>query len=299
MKFRAPVRHVQRGNLTASEASRIDSSDLTPSSRLRGAHSRTRILAFSALLISLLISLLGGSASQAALFLDLSSVTPGGPGTGAFSGTLGGITVTGSIAGSPSVFAFNATGAGISNSTTDNSSPQYSYSTVFSPTVATTDRIGFSYIGGATNVVSMSFGSPVTNPVFHVANLDNAQFSFAGLAGLTSMTLLNGNGGGGDGLAVIGSPSFSIIDANATTSDATLPTSTPPIAGGRSGYGSVQLNGTFSTIAFGVGASGPGADINGGSFTLSIVPEPGSLVLAGLGALSMVGFTRRRGRKSA
>ena len=241
---------------------------------------------------------LGGATVQADVFLDLTTVTPGGPGLGSFSGTLGGIAVTGSIAGAPSVFSINPTGAGISNSTTDGSSLQYGYSTVYSPTIASTDRIGYSYLGGATNTVILTLASPVTNPVIHVANLDVTQFSFAGLAGLTSMTLLNGNGGGGDGIAVVGGPSFSIGDFNPATSDATLPTSSPPIAGARSAYGSVQLNGTFTTIAFGVGASGPGADIGGGSFTMSIVPEPRSLILVGLGALGAAGFTRRRAPRS-
>ena len=266
---------------------------MNPPFKLRGAPIATRIIASCALLASLL----GGSTGKAALFLDLATVAPGGPGVGTFSGTIGGISVTGSVSGSPSVFSINGTGAGIGNSTTDGSSPQYGYSTVYSPTIALTDRVGFTYLTGATNVVTITFGSPVTNPVFHVANLDSAQFSFTGLAGLTSMTLLNGNGGGdGDGLTVTGSPSFSILDANGTTSDATLPTSTPPIAGARSAYGSVQLNGTFTTVAFGVGTVGPGTD--NGSFTLSIVPEPGSLMLAGMGLLSAAGFTRRRGRKT-
>jgi hypothetical protein len=57
----------------------------------------------------------------------------------------------------------------------------------------------------------------------------------------------------------------------------------------------VQLNGTFSVIAFGVGSSGvPGTDT--GSFTISVVPEPGSLILVGLGALGISGFTWRRRR---
>lgn len=247
---------------------------------------------------AMLAGFFSGSSCEAALFLDLTSVTPGGPGLGAFSGTLGGIAVTGSVAGSPSVFSISATGLGISDSTTDGSSPQYSYSTVYSPTIALTDRIGYSYLGGATNFVTLTFSSAVTDPVFHVANLDVTQFSFTGLAGLTSMTLLNGNGGGGDGIAVAGGPSFSIVDANALTSDATPPTLSAPTAGPRSAYGSVQLNGTFTTIAFGVGASGPGADIGGGSFTISIVPEPGSMLLMGLGVSCMVGFTRRRARRS-
>ena len=70
---------------------------------------------------------------------------------------------------------------------------------------------------------------------------------------------------------------------------------TPPIAGARSAYGSVQLDGTFSTISFGAGSAGFSDD---GSFTISIVPEPGSLILAGMGLLSAAGFTRRRMRKN-
>ena len=280
-------------NLTGRAASWIRESKPTSPPKPLGTHAMKPLIISCTLLVSLL-----GSTGRADSFLDLTSLTPGGPGLGAFSGTLGGVSVTGSVAGSPSVLALNVTGAGISNSTTDGTSPQFSYSTVFSPTSATTDRIGFSYIGGATNSISISFGAPITNPVFHIANIDNAQFTFVGTAGLTSMTLLNGNGGGGDGIAILGSPSFSIIDTNPTTSDATPPTSFPPTTGARSGDGSVQLNGTFSTINIGVGASGPGTDIGGGSFTLSVVPEPGSLILAGIGALSLAGFSRRRGRSN-
>lgn len=95
-----------------------------------------------------------------------------------------------------------------------------------------------------------------------------------------------------------GAPFASLLvhDASPGTSDPTPPTVTPPTAGTRSAYGSVQLTGTFSTISFGAGTAGPGTD--DGSFTISIVPEPGSLILAGMGLLSAAGFTRWRGRKN-
>ena len=266
---------------------------------LRGAHIVTRSIAFCALLTALL----GGSTSRAALFLDLSVVTPGSVGTpgAGFTGTLGGIVVTGTIAtGAPS-FSFNAVGAGIGGSTIAGTSPQYSYSTVYSPTIALTDRVGFTSLGVSTNVITISFSLPVTNPVFHVANLDGAEFNFTGTPGLTTLTLLKGNDGAGDGIDPLfgGAPFLShlVHDATATpaSSDATPPSTTPPIAGARSAYGSVQLDGTFSTISFGAGSAGFSDD---GSFTISIVPEPGSLILAGMGLLSAAGFTRRRMRKN-
>ena len=258
----------------------------------------TRIIASCAVLISLL----GGGTGRAAIFLDLSGVTPGSVGAGAFTGSLGGILVTGSIAaGPPASFFFNAIGAGIGGSTIAGTSPQFSYSTVYSPTAATTDRVGFTSLGTATNVITISFSLPVTNPVFHVANLDWAEFNFSATPGLTTLTLLKGNDGDGDDIDPLfgGAPFLShlVHDAAPGTSDPTPPSSTPPIAGSRSAYGSVQLDGTFSTISFGAGTGGPFTD--DGSFTLSIVPEPSSLILAGIGALGVAGFTRRRGRSPA
>ena len=172
---------------------------------------------------------------------------------------------------------------------------------MYSPTIALTDRVGFTSLGTATNVITISFSSPVTNPVFHVANLDWATLNFSATVGLTTLTLLKGNDGAGDGIDPLfgGVPFSSLLvrDADPTTSDPTPPSVTPPLAGTRSAYGSVRLTGTFSTVNFAAGTAGPFAD--DGSFTLSIVPEPGSLILAGIGALGMAGFTRRRGRKTA
>lgn len=266
-----------------------------PDSPNNGLRAPRRVLGCGAVILGLL----AGGASRADLFLDLTSVTPGSSGVGAFSGTLGGITVTGSITSAIPVFLFNAPGPGIGNSTIDGSSPQFSYSTVFSPTTPFTDRVGFTYLAGAGSTVAMTFSSPVTNPVFHVANLDWAGFSFGPTPGLTSLTLLNGNNGpDSDGIdPTFGGAPYSFVfvrDVNPSTTDATLPSSAPPSVGfPRSADASVQLNGTLSAIVFAVDAFGPTGD-SGGSFTISIVPEPSSMLLAGLGALGLAGLIRRR-----
>ncbi len=243
------------------------------------------------------------SAVRADIFLDLASVTPGGVGVGAFSGSLGGIAVAGIIVpGSPPSFSFNPTGFGIDSSTIDGSSPQYSYATVFGPITGTlptgTDRIGWTSAGLATNVVTLTFSSPVTNPVLHVANMDLAQFGFAGTVGLSTLTLLKGNDSGSEGLDFLGlsSPGKFIQDAAPGTSDSTLPGFAPPVSGPRSAYGSVRLNGTFTSLSFGVGTNGPGTDVGGGSFTISVVPEPGSMLLIRLSAMAWAGFVRCRAR---
>jgi hypothetical protein len=250
---------------------------------------------------AVLIGLLAGAVGRADVFLDVTAVTPGGPGIGTFSGTLGSIAVAGSISGPPAFF-FTTTGSGIGDSTIDGSSPQFSYSTVFSPTVSLTDRIGFTYLATAGNLVSLTFSAPITDPVFHIANFDWAAFSFAPTLGLSSLTLLNGNDGpDGDGIdPAFGGPAYSSLlvwDANPSTSDSTPPGGLPPSSGTRSGYASVQLNGTFSSIGFVVDAMGPFSD--NGSFTISAVPEPGSLGLIGLGVVGMTIFRRRRSQSRA
>lgn len=238
--------------------------------------------------MSVLVVVLSSHALQAQVtFLDVSSVTAGGPGAGTFTGSLGAITVTGSITalGGPASFFFNGAtpglGGAIGDSTIDNLSPQYSYPTIYSSTLPGTDRIGWSSLGLKTEQIVITFSAPVTNPVFHVANIDWAQFAFVGLPGLTSIAYLSGNGGG-DGLdtSAAALALLRVQDFDPTTADGTPPGLIPPVAGPRSGYGSIQLNGTFTTIFFGAGTAGPFSDVGGGSFTIS-VPEPGTWILIG------------------
>ncbi len=237
--------------------------------------------------------------SQAAVFLDLfpGGVTPGSIGVGTFAGTLGGISVSGSITGPAPAFAFNAPSPLTGGSTTDGSSPQFSYSSVFSPTAPFTDRIGFTYTlpPGGTDIVTITFSSPVTNPVFHFANFSGVAFNFGPTPSFSSLTLLAGNGGAGDGIdpSFGGAPySFAQVqDLVPGLEDGIPPTVPPPIAGPRAAYASVQINGTFSTIVFVTDGMGP--PIDNGSFTISI-PEPGSAMLAVLGVSGSACFTRRR-----
>lgn len=238
---------------------------------------------------------------RADLFLDVVFLTPGAAGVGSFSGTLGGVSVSGSISslGGPPVFSFTSPGPGLGDSTIDGSSPQFGHAGVFSPVAAAADRVGFTYTALAGNLVTLAFGSPVTDPVFHVANLDWAAFSFAPTPGFSSLTLLAGNDGmDGDGVDPAfggGAYSFALVrDMLPPTTDTTPPAGAPPVAGDRSAYASVRINGTFSSLSFVTDAMGPFAD--GGSFSLSrAVPEAGSAVLVMVGSVVLAGFARQRG----
>ena len=241
--------------------------------------------------------------SQAAVFLDLLpvvGVTPGSVGTGSFTGTLGGIVVSGAIvAGTPGAFSFNAPGPLTGSSTIDGSSPQFSYASVFSDTAPLTDRVGFSYgPAGGTDTVVITFSSPVTNPVFHVANLSGVAFNFGPTPGFAGLTLLAGNGGADlDGIdPAFGGIVYSfahIQDKAPGAEDSTPPFVPPPTFGTspRAAYGSVQINGTFTTLVFVTDGMGPATD--DGSFTISI-PEPGSVLLAIFGAACPACFRHRR-----
>ncbi len=239
--------------------------------------------------------------SAQAGFLDITTLTSGS--TGSFTGTLDGVSVTGVLTAMPGHLQFNGPGTDDLSSTIDNTSPQYRYSSVYTPFQAATDRVGYTLIGGTTGTaqLTIAFGQAITNPVFQVANLDSMVYDFSLTPGLTGLTLLSGNGGGGDGLTVNG---LVIEDANPRTLALIGPTNPPPLTGGRSAYGSVQLDGTFNslTINLNFNPNTPAGDGDGENFTLATVPEPSGLALLGCGVLIIAlrrQFRRRfAGRKA-
>ena len=254
---------------------------------IAGRASRSKVLS-----VVITVLLLAGSTCFAADFLDITTLTPGGAGIGSFTGSLGGVGVTGALTTGPGT-TFNAVGPGIGGSTIAGSSPQWSYGAIYTPTTPLGDRVGFSQVspGGGTAFVTVSFASPMTDLVFHVANLDwsTLEFSPSTAGGLTGLTLLSGNGGAGDGLGVSGT---AITDMAPATADGTPPSSPPPTTGPRSAYGSVLLSGTYSSLDF-LMFTGPGTD--NANFTLSSsVPEPGAATLMAMGAAGMLLRRRRR-----
>ena len=108
--------------------------------------------------------LLGGATSAFPGFLDLISVTPGP--SGSFIGTLGPVGVSGSIttpaAGGLYVFNGVAGPSPYESSTIDNSSPQYSYKDLYTPSTAATDRVGYTSFSGTNNraTITITFSAP-------------------------------------------------------------------------------------------------------------------------------------------
>lgn len=235
---------------------------------------------------------------SAQTFLDITALATGT--SGSFNGTIGAaIPVFGAIFSPGGGFAFNATDANsVGGSTVNNTSTQFGYASIFSPSIAQTDRIGFSRpAGSGTATVQIAFGAPVLNPVFHFANLDVASFNFSMTAGV-SLTLLSGNGGSGDGLGVSGT---TVADLNPATALEQTASTAPTTTGNRSGYGSVQLNGMYQLVYFTVTANPQSTFGDNGSFTISlaptVVPEPGTVVLVAGGLLGLVSMRRFRRRR--
>jgi hypothetical protein len=113
----------------------------------------------------LLGAVVAGSEVRAGVFLDLASLNSGTNGT--FTGTLDGVAVSGSISTTDPHFEFSAIGTDYFHSTTDNSSPQYSYASVYTPTIVATDRVGYALFGGfgvRAATITITFGSPSLPP---------------------------------------------------------------------------------------------------------------------------------------
>ena len=258
------------------------------------------LLSISALTSSILIAT--PQAKAAVVFLDLNTFTPGGPGTGTFAGTLGGVNVTGSIlaGGSSNFQILGINPTDWAGTTIDNTTPQYSYSNIYTPSQNLGDRVGYGMFAGASSqsaTLTIQFSSPVTNPTFHVANLDGMIYDFSDPSnGSIALSLLSGNGGGGDGLTVDTTNKI-IADANPFTGVGLSPFTPPPTTGTRSAYGSVELLGTFSTLNIKLQGN-PSLTIagDGGSFIISTtVPEPSTVLsLLTLGTLGAASTLKRK-----
>ncbi|MDB5326038.1 MAG: hypothetical protein JWM57_1607 [Phycisphaerales bacterium] len=221
-------------------------------------------------------------------FLDLTSVSSKGFGDtfNGFTGTLDGNLVTGSAVSTAKPYVFSPVGPGTSIdstiSTIDNGSPQYSYASVFDPVVPLTDRVGFASVNGAAAVVTITFATPVTNPHFHIAGMSGPNYTFALTDGLTSVSTVRSNGGFGDGFQLVGN---TVSDALGGQYQGVRPMETPQLSGPRAAYGTISLNGTFTTLTINVACPGAG----GGSFTLSSVPEPLATSFVGIGCAVLLG----------
>lgn len=241
--------------------------------------------------------LLLSAASPAAFadLLDLTSVTAGA--AGSFTGTLNGVAVNGAITTTTPNFHFSpavSAGANYPDSVVNGTSPQYSYTDIYSDTAPLADQVGYVTVSGTSNLatITITFGSAIENPIFQVANLDGMQYDFSNTAGLGGLTLLSGNGGAdGDGILVTGDV---IADANLKTIVGQAPGDQPFVSGARSAYGSVELLGDFTTLTIDV--SNPGNLGDGGSFTLAAtpVPEPGSVILLATFCAGLAIRLRRR-----
>lgn len=243
------------------------------------------------------------SAQAANVFLDVEQVTPGNANNGAFTGTLNGVAVSGQLSGPGSHAVIFNVGSAAYASTTDGSSPQFSYGSVFSPSQSQADRIGYgndldnTY---APSRLTINFAQTMTNLLFHVANLDGSIFDFSATGGLTGITLSSGNGDGSDGLGVSGK---SLFDYDPESIVYQGPEDQPfASTESRSAYGSVLLAGSYNQLIIDISTnpaltiyqhSVNGVGQDGGSFTLSApVPVPTAFWLFGSGLLVLVGRFR-------
>lgn len=246
--------------------------------------------------ISLLFLGAGGAPAFADL-MDLTSVMRGA--SGSFTGTLNGIAVTGAITSSTPNFTFSPAvlaNPDFPDSVIDGSSAQYSYSNIYADTSPQADQVGYVTEVNSFNpaTITVTFGSPIVNPIFQVANLDGMQYDFSPTVGLGGLVLLSGNGGNGDGIQVSGDV---ISDANTGTIVGQRPNEAPLTSGARSAYGSIELLGSFETLTIDV--SNPGDLGDGGSFTFAAapVPEPWSWSLLAIVCAILAIRARRRYRQ--
>lgn len=171
-------------------------------------------------------------------FLDVDEFTPGG--AGQFTGQLDksnvqGFVVAASAGGLSSVGSIQSFLA----TNIDGDSPQFSFGSSFAPTQELGDRIGYGTVG-ETLLIQIDFDPPVTGLTFHAANLDGAtlDFSPSGLKD-NQIQITNSNGN------ITKLPEAQIEGGIAIPFNGVLDP-----AGADSGYGSISLSGTFSSLLF-------------------------------------------------
>jgi hypothetical protein len=236
---------------------------------------------------------LGVSAAHADFF-QINTLT-NGP-TGTFTGTLSGVSVTGSVSKSDnSTLRLNAPTDPTNSwelSVINGTSPQFSYNSVYAYTTPLTDTVGYTKFQSTVNKgqITISFGHAFTNLVFEIANLDGSVWDFSNTSGLSGLNLLSGNGGAdGDGLGVSG---MTMLDLNPSTAIGQGQSTTPLTSGPRSAYGSVELLGTYSSLTIDISTAATGGG-DGGNFTLvDPVPEPASIALLGDVLVCLAGSKR-------
>lgn len=135
-----------------------------------------RLFAVSAMLTQ-------ASAQASNVFLDVEQVTQGNTADNAtFAGTLNGVAVSGQLSGPGSHTVLSEVNSTLSGSTIDGSSIQFSYVAVFSPSQNQADRVGYGNDLDTTYALSrltISFAQTMSNPVFHIANLNGSIFNFS------------------------------------------------------------------------------------------------------------------------
>ena len=91
---------------------------------------------------ALIFSLLSAGSTAQAGIIDLSSVTPGSIGVGAFVGTLDGNAFTASLISGSTNFSITAVGTGFGDSVINNMSPEFSDASIYSPDQLLSDKLG-------------------------------------------------------------------------------------------------------------------------------------------------------------
>jgi hypothetical protein len=164
------------------------------------------------------------------------------------------------------------TGSDINFGLTDGSFTGFNFS-FFDPPLATSDVVEFKADPSSVFTYTISLSLPLTNPRLHLASLASI-LDFSGI----SLTKLSGQ----SSFAVSGSTVSGQVDAGGS--------------GFNDSNGTIQLNGTFTSITF--TAQAPPAISDGIDMQLGVaaVPEPSTYAVATLcaAALSVSRYFRRR-----